>query len=273
MLKIGSHIKFKSPDYLVSASKESIKNKANSMMIYLGPPQSSKRVDMEKYKLKKYMLEFSHKIKPENIIVHAPYITNLANLEKKDFAIEFLLQEIKRMNYIGAKHLVIHPGAYTKFDKQDSINCLINSLKYIFSKTKFIEISLETMSGKGTEIGTTFKELKYIVDNVNSDRLNICLDTCHVWDSGVNIKDINFLIKELKKYDLLKLVKVIHLNDSKNDIGSSKDRHSNLGKGFIGLDILKKIVHHKEFKNAIKILETPWVEGKPIYNKEIEMIK
>ena len=272
MKKIGSHVNFKSPNYLLDAVKQSLKNKANAMMIYLGAPQSTKRVDVSKYKLEEYQKTYIKEIVPENIVVHAPYITNPANPEKKDFANQFLIKDIQRMNYIGAKHLVIHPGAHTKFTRKEAIKTLIDSLKYIFSKTKDVEISIETMSGKGTEIGTNFEEIKYIIDKVNNSRLNVCLDTCHVWDYGYDVKNFKKLISELKKHDLLKLIKVIHVNDSKNPLGASKDRHANIGKGHIGLDALKKIVNSKKFENAIMILETPLVDEKPIYDQEIEML-
>lgn len=273
MKKIGSHISFTAPNYLHSAAKKSIKNGANTMMIYLGAPQSSRRVDILEYRLEDYIRDFSDKIKPEDIVVHAPYITNPANPEKQNFAVDFLIKDIERMNYIGAKHLVLHPGAHTKFSREESIETLINSLKKIFNATDRVEISLETMSGKGTEIGTTFKELKYIVEKVKNERLKICLDTCHVWDAGIDIKNFSELIKSLKENGLLKLVKIIHVNDSKNIFGSKKDRHENIGKGFIGLEPLKKIVNSKEFDNVLMILETPWVNGIPIYDKEIKLLK
>lgn len=273
MKKIGSHISFKAPNYLEGSAFESIENGANTMMIYLGAPQSANRVDESKYKLEEYMEKYSDKIKPEDIVIHAPYITNPANPEKSRFAIDFLIRDIERMNYIGAKHLVLHPGSHTKFSREESISELIKSLKEIFSKTKDVEISLETMAGKGTEIGTTIKELKYIVDQVNNERLNICLDTCHAWDAGIDVTNFPEMIKELKKYELFDLIKVIHVNDSKNQFGAAKDRHENIGKGFIGLEPLKKIVNSKEFDGVLMILETPWVDGKPIYDKEIKMLK
>ena len=273
MKKIGSHISFKAPDYLVGSVIESINNGANTMMIYLGAPQSSRRIDESKYKLEEYIESYSDKISPKDIVIHAPYITNPANPEKQKFAVDFLIRDIERMNYIGAKHLVLHPGAHTKFTRKESIETLINSLITIFDKTINVEISLETMSGKGTEIGTTFSELKYIIEKVNNKRLNICLDTCHAWDAGIDVTDYDELIKQLKEHDLLKLIKVIHINDSKNKFGAAKDRHENIGKGFIGLKALKKIVNSKEFDNVLMILETPWVDGVPIYDKEIKMLK
>lgn len=273
MLKIGSHISFKQPEYLVGAANESIANNANAMMIYLGAPQSAARIPTSSYLIEEYNKNYSAIIKPEDIVIHAPYIVNPASSTKSKFAIDFLIAEINRMNSFGAKYIVVHPGAYTDSSQQEAINVLIGSLKEIISSTKDVVILLETMSGKGTEIGRDFSELKQIIDGVNSCRLAICLDTCHVWESGINIKDYSLLINELNKYSLLDLIKVIHVNDSKNEMGAHKDRHENIGRGFIGLDALKKIVHGKEFENTIKILETPYVDDKPIYKEEIEMLR
>ena len=272
-MKLGSHISFKKPNYLAGAAKESIENGANTIMIYLGAPQSSRRIPISEYNLKEYIENYSDVIPPEHIVVHAPYITNPANPEKKDFANEFLIKDIERMNYIGAKYLVLHPGAHTKFDRKLSIETLIESLKYIFEKTIDVNIAIETMSGKGTEIGTTFEEMSYIVKQVKNPRLKVCLDTCHVWDAGYDIVNLEQLLEDLKRNDILNLIDVIHVNDSKNILGSSKDRHENIGKGYIGLKALKRIVHAPEFKNALMILETPWVDGETPYKEEIKLLK
>ncbi|MBR3259546.1 MAG: deoxyribonuclease IV [Mycoplasmataceae bacterium] len=279
MLKIGSHIPFKSPNYLVDSVKETINNGANVMMIYLGAPQNSKRVSIEKYNLEQYQKKFNQIIKPEDIIVHAPYIINLANKEKENFAKQFLIEEIKRMNYIGAKYIVLHPGASLKQNVDEAIINLSNNIKDVLKETKDVEIIIETMSGKGTEIGTSLEQLAKIIDLINDQRIGICLDTCHMWDAGYDLKNDfennngEILFNKLNQLNLLKGIKVIHLNDSKNNIGSHKDRHENIGKGFIGLKALKKFANHPNFDNIPIILETPWVEDKMIYKEEIQMIK
>ncbi|MBR2999174.1 MAG: deoxyribonuclease IV, partial [Mycoplasmataceae bacterium] len=249
MLKIGSHIPFKSPNYLVDSVKETINNGANVMMIYLGAPQNSKRVSIEKYNLEQYQKKFNQIIKPEDIIVHAPYIINLANKEKENFAKQFLIEEIKRMNYIGAKYIVLHPGASLKQNVDEAIINLSNNIKDVLKETKDVEIIIETMSGKGTEIGTSLEQLAKIIDLINDQRIGICLDTCHMWDAGYDLKN-DFennngeeLFNKLNQLNLLNKIKVIHLNDSKNNIGSHKDRHENIGKGFIGLKALKKFAN------------------------------
>ena len=272
MIKIGSHTPFKAPNYLESSLAFAHKNKANAMMIYLGPPQNSKRVDVSKFNLETYNKNLN-KIPNEEIVVHAPYIVNPASPEKKAFAIEFLCQEIKRMNYIGSKYLVLHPGSYTKFDKQTGINTLVNSLKTICQKTENVEILLENMAGKGTQIGTDFEQLKFIIEKVNNKRIGICLDTCHAWDSGYDITKVNKFVSHLKELKVLKAIKVIHVNDSKNDLNSKKDRHANLKTGFIDVKFLKQLIHHEAFKNVINILETPWVNGKDVYKDEISLLR
>lgn len=272
MIKLGSHVSFKKPLYLVGASADSVANKANTMMIFLGAPQTSKRISVSNYRLEDYQKMYSNIIPPEDIVVHAPYIINNASLVKAEFANKFLIEEINRMNYIGAKYLVLHPGSYTTFSRQASIEQLIESLKFVISQTKDVVICIETMAGKGTEIGTTFEEIVYIVESINSPRVAICLDTCHVWDAGYNLHNYNEFIELLKSTRMINYLKVIHLNDSQNELGSHRDRHANIDQGKIGLETLQKIVHEPLFDNIPIILETPWVDGAPIYDKEIAML-
>ncbi|MBD5423171.1 MAG: deoxyribonuclease IV [Mycoplasma sp.] len=279
MLKIGSHISFKAPNYLVDSINESLENNANTVMIYLGPPQSSKRIDPSKYKVDEYKKELINKISPIDIIVHAPYIINLANLEKSEFAKKFLISEINRMNVIGAKYIVLHPGASLKQDINESLEHLAKNLKEILNETKDVEIVLETMAGKSSEIGASLEQLKYLIDKVNDDRIGICLDTCHMWDAGYDLKNDfesnngKMLFDKLDKLSLTKKVKVIHLNDSKNELNSHKDRHENIGKGHIGKKALINFANHKNFDNIPIILETPYTDGKNLYAEEIKMIR
>ncbi|MGY6172005.1 deoxyribonuclease IV [Candidatus Mycoplasma pogonae] len=272
MIKLGSHVSFKKPDYLYGAIADSVANGANCAMIYLGAPQTSRRASVEDYKLFEYIRDLKDKIAPEDIIVHAPYITNPASETKADFANEFLIKEIERMNYIGAKYLVLHPGSYTTLTTESALKQLSKSLKYILDNTENVVIALETMAGKGTEVGITYEQLITIIDEVNSERLGVCLDTCHVWDAGYNLHEYDQFIKQLKDSQILNHLKVIHLNDSKNGLGSKKDRHENIGKGFIGKEVLQKIVHDPTFDNIPIILETPWIDNKPIYKEEIAML-
>ena len=271
MIKLGSHVSFKAPDYLKGASDVSISYGSNAMMFYLGAPQNARRVDVDKYLIDEYKAS-TEKIEVENMVIHAPYIVNPASMEKFGFAIDFLTKEIERMNFIGIKYMVLHPGAATKFDVNDSIERLVKSLKEIIANTTDVTILLETMAGKGTELGATFEQMNEIISKVGSDRVGVCLDTCHVWEAGYDIKDYPGFIKELKKHNLLDLVKVIHINDSKNERGAHKDRHENIGKGFIGTEALKPFIQGKEFKDIIKVLETPWIDGEAPYKEEIELL-
>ncbi|RMA77532.1 endonuclease IV [Metamycoplasma subdolum] len=272
MVKIGSHVSFKKPDYLVGSCAESLNNKATCMMIFLGPPQSTFRANKEEYKLQEYLEKYSEKYRANDIIIHAPYIINLASPLKHEFGENFLISEIKRMNYIKAKYIVLHPGSSTNFSKEESIKQLINSLKRVISETEDAIICLETMAGKGNELCRSFEEIMLIINEVKSDRLKICLDTCHVWDAGYNIQDYDNFKKYLKENNFLDYIKVIHLNDSLNERGSKKDKHANIDKGYIGLETLKKFVFDEDFKDICKVLETPLTLNKNAHKEEIALL-
>ncbi|QGZ97858.1 deoxyribonuclease IV [Mycoplasma sp. NEAQ87857] len=273
MIKLGSFNSFKKDsNYLFGAAKEAIENGANTMMIYLGAPQTTLRTDVSNYRLLDYEMEYMHLIPKEDIVVHAPYVINPANPTKANYSCDFLIKEIQRMNYIGNKYLVLHPGAFTTYSAQEALDTLVDSLKYIISETEDVVICLETMAGKGTEICRNLEQIKYVLDWVKSDRVQICLDTCHLWDAGYNLKNYQEFKNTLIKYDLLKNVKVIHLNDSKNELNSHKDRHENIGRGFIGFETLQKFVFDPDFDNVPIILETPFIGNKSPYKEEIAML-
>ncbi|MGL4343344.1 MAG: deoxyribonuclease IV [Metamycoplasmataceae bacterium] len=272
-IKLGSHVSFSSPEYLKKSIEDSIAFGSNTCMIFLGAPQNSKRISIEKYNLDFYLQNYQNIIKKEDIVVHAPYIINLANKAKKEFNIDFMVQEIERMNYLGSRLLVIHPGSKKDDTLENALDQCAFAISEIIKRTKDVIICIETMSGKGNEICSTLEEISYIVKKVNHDRLGICLDTCHLWDAGYNIKDdFEIFINQLKKLNLLEKIKVVHLNDSKNEINSHKDRHENIDQGFIGLKALKNILFSKDLEGIPFILETPWVENKPIYKKEIKLL-
>ncbi|QCZ36708.1 deoxyribonuclease IV [Mycoplasma nasistruthionis] len=273
MIKLGSHISFKAPNYLTDSCQNALNNGANTLMIYLGAPQNTARVAVEKYNLDLYKEKYEALIPAHDIVVHAPYIINPSNPSKNRFAIDFLIDEIKRMEQAGFKYLVLHPGASVEYDVEEALDTLIDSLNEVIENTNDVVICLESMSGKGTEVGRDLEQLAHVIKWVNHDRLKICLDTCHLWDAGYDLQDYEGFKKELVKWDLLKEVAVIHLNDSKNDVRSHKDRHANIGKGYIGLETLKKFVFDKDFDNIPIILETPIPEDNPnIYADEIKML-
>ncbi|WP_406613701.1 deoxyribonuclease IV [Mycoplasma corogypsi] len=272
MIKLGSHVPFKKPGYLAEAAEVSVQNGANTMMIYLGAPQNTARIDVNQYQLEEYEQKWMHLIPKEDIVVHAPYIINLANPDKQAFGVDFLIAEINRMNYIGCKYLVLHPGAYTTHTEQEALDTLVDSLKKVIEETENIVICIETMAGKGTEIGVDFEQITYLLKWIDSDRIAVCLDTCHLWDAGFDLQEYEQFKQKLRDFDLLKHVKVIHLNDSKNDVASHKDRHANIGAGFIGTETLKKFVHDKDFDNIPIILETPYIDDQPPYKEEIALL-
>ena len=224
------------------------------MMIYLGPPQSTYREDISNFKLEEFKKEYSSKMPLENIVVHAPYIINLANPEKEGFSKNFLIKEITNTHKLGFKYIVLHPGFHTKYSPKDALDTLIKNLKDVLKKTNDVIICIETMAGKGSE------------------RIGLCLDTCHIWDAGYNIKDYETFKKILKENNLLNKIKVIHLNDSLNDLNAKKDRHANINKGKIGLETLQKFVFDKDFDNIPIILETPLMNDYSDYSIEIKML-
>ena len=218
-----------------------------------------------------------------NIVVHAPYIINIANTTKPEvyeLGVNFLQNEIERTQAIGAKDIVLHPGAHVGAGADKGINQIIKGLNEVLTHDHDVRIALETMAGKGTEIGRSFEELARIIDGVtHNDRLSICFDTCHTHDAGYNIKnDFDGVLNEFDKIIGIDRIKVVHVNDSKNEQGAHKDRHENIGFGYIGFDALNNVVHHEAFKDIPKILETPYVgedkkNKKPPYRFEIEMLK
>jgi deoxyribonuclease-4 len=257
-------------------------------MIYTGAPQNTKRKPIETMNIKNAH-EKMHQanINPQDIVIHAPYIMNLANpnSEKRAFAVDFLSEEIRRSHALGAKDIVLHPGAHVKTGSDAALKRIIEGLNRVFDNTKEtdVRIALETMSGKGTEIARSFEEISAIIDGVDNDeRLSVCFDTCHVHDAGYDIvNDLEGVLKHFDETVGLDRIKVLHINDSKNPLGANKDRHANIGMGYIGFDTLNKVVHHDVFKGISKILETPYITKDdtskkrlyPPYKEEIEMFR
>lgn len=272
---IGSHVGFKE-EQILSSVKEAIKYNANTFMFYTGAPQNTLRKPINKDYLKQAKeLMIKNNIDINNVICHAPYIINLANneiSEKYEFSKNFLRQELNRCQELGIKYLVLHPGSSVKINPDIALNNIVNALNNILDTNDTCMILLETMAGKGTELGKNIDELKYIIDNVNYP-LGVCLDTCHLNDSGINLNKFNEYLDLLNKEIGLDKIKCIHINDSKNEINTHKDRHENIGFGTIGFETLLNIINNPLLKDIPKILETPYVEEKPPYKYEIEMIK
>lgn len=273
---IGSHVSFTKDKQLLGSVIESLGYKSTTFMIYTGAPQNTKRakIDDELTKLAHNLME-KENINIDNVIVHAPYIINLANPKNIDFSISFLKEEIRRTELLGISKLVLHPGSHVGIGISEGIKNVIDSLNKVITETQKVIICLETMSGKGTEIGSTFEELNTIINGINyKDKVAVCFDTCHTNDAGYDLSDFENVLNNFDQVIGLDKLLVMHINDSKNSIASHKDRHDNIGLGKIGYDNLAHIVFNKRIKDVPKILETPYVDNKyPPYKFEIEMLR
>lgn len=279
MLKIGSHVGLKAPDYFLGSIREALSYEANACMVYTGAPQNSKRKPISLFKVeeaRKLMAE--NGMEPDSVIVHAPYIINLGNTvkpETAEFGVEFLQEELKRVAELGSSILVLHPGAHLKAGIEAGTASIVNGLNTVLSNDDSdVIIALETMAGKGTEIGSSFEELRAIIDACSCpERLGICLDTCHIHDAGYDLGNFDQILEEFDEILGLNRLKVLHINDSKNIQGARKDRHENIGAGEIGFEKLAYVVHHPQLENIVKILETPYIEEKAPYKEEIEQLR
>lgn len=282
MVKLGSHVSMSGKKMLLGASEEAASYGANTFMIYTGAPQNTRRKPIEELNIEaglKHMEENGI----SDIVVHAPYIINIANTVKLDtfkLGVEFLIKEIERTEAIGAEQIVLHPGSHVGAGVDAGIKQIIKGLNEVIRKDQNVQIALETMAGKGSEIGRTFDELAKIIDGVTyNEKLSVCLDTCHIHDAGYNVKEgFDETLTEFDKIIGLERIKVVHVNDSKNEQGARKDRHENIGFGHIGFEALHYVIYHEAFKDLPKILETPYVgetknKRKAPYKHEIAMIK
>ena len=260
-LIIGSHVSFNNKDQLLGSVKEAVSYGSNTFMFYTGAPQNTRRGEINDFvTLEAYKLMKENNIELDKVIVHAPYIVNLANPDNMEFSIDFLTNEVERCNLLGMKYLVLHPGSSVNVSREEGIANIIKGLNAILTNNNNICICLETMAGKGNELGRNFLELKEIIDGVNfKDSIGVCMDTCHLFDSGIDITDFDKVLDDFDKQIGLNYLKCIHINDSKNIFSSHKDRHENIGYGNIGFDILIKIIYNERIKNIPKILETPYV--------------
>lgn len=279
-LKIGSHVSMSGDDMYLGSVKEALSYGANAFMVYTGAPQNTIRKKLSDLKIDEAILFMKENhLSFDDVIVHAPYIINLGNPdpEKRAFAVSFLTEEVKRTAAMQVGQIVLHPGSAVGKDRDEAIKWIAEGVKEVISNTKDlnVKIALETMAGKGNEVGKTFEELKAIMDLVNEpNRVSVCFDTCHTHDAGYDIKE-NFqgVIDHFDQVIGKKYISVFHINDSKNPQGASKDRHENFGFGYLGFDALIKVVYHEDFKDIPKILETPYVDGNPPYKAEIDMIR
>ena len=282
-IKLGCHVGMAGKEMFLASAKEAASYGANVFMLYTGAPQNTRRKDISELNIEAGW-EYARQHGIEEIVVHAPYIINLANTVKPEtyeLAVEFLEKEIIRTAAIRSRIMVLHPGSHVNAGVEAGIAQVIKGLNTVLNQNDDdVYIALETMAGKGSEVGRTFEELKAIYDGVDKkDRLRVCFDTCHVNDAGYDIVNhYDEVFEEFDKVIGLDQIAVFHINDSMNPLGAHKDRHANIDKGSIGYETLHRLVHDERFIDVPKILETPWLaeEGsdkktKPPYKEEIEL--
>ncbi|MGF3103736.1 deoxyribonuclease IV [Rossellomorea sp. DUT-2] len=282
MVKIGSHVSMSGKKMLLASSEEAVSYGANTFMIYTGAPQNTRRKKIEDLNIEAGIAHMKEN-GIEDIVVHAPYIINIGNTTNPatfELGVNFLRSEIERTEALGAGQIVLHPGAHVGAGADKGIEKIIEGLNEVLTKDHKVQIALETMAGKGSECGRSFEELAQIINGVElNDRLSVCFDTCHTHDAGYDIvEDFDGVLEEFDKIVGIDRLKVLHINDSKNARGASKDRHENIGFGHIGFKALNYIVHHPQLQEVPKILETPYVgedkkNRKPPYKFEIDMLQ
>ncbi|OWA34452.1 deoxyribonuclease IV [Saccharibacillus sp. O16] len=282
MLKIGSHVSF-SDKGLVSAANEAQSYGSTSFMIYTGAPQNTRRKPMETMNIEEGRKLMEQNGVPE-IVVHAPYIINLGSYKNHTYelGVSFLQEEIRRTHAIGTKQIVLHPGAFTDKDVEYGIERIAAGLTEVLSGVAEtdVNIALETMAGKGTEVGRSFEEIARIIEKVpDNGRLSICMDTCHIHDAGYEVaSDFDSVLKKFDDVIGLDRLAVMHINDSKNPVGAGKDRHTPIGSGWIGFEAINRVVNHASLSNLPFILETPWIgkdvkTQRPMYEIEIALLR
>lgn len=277
-MKLGCHVSMSAPDYVLGSVKEALQYGANAFMLYTGAPQNTRRKDMSELKIDEALqLMKENGIEKSSMIVHAPYIINLANCVREEtfeLGVEFLQKEIERVKQLHATVLVLHPGSHVKAGEEEGLKKIVEGLDLAMEHVGNVQIAIETMAGKGSEIGYDFKQIRYLMDHAKyGDKLRVCMDTCHIHDAGYDLSDFDKILDDFDSIIGLDRLVCMHINDSKNVQGAKKDRHANIGFGEIGFDKLNAIVHNERVKDVVKILETPYVEGNPPYKYEIAMLK
>lgn len=278
MLYIGSHVGFKKDSQLLGSVREALSYGANTFMFYTGAPQNTSRYPiMDGLTLEAMALMKEHDFDYSKVVVHAPYIINLANdkdPEKFKFSVRFLQEELERCELLGIKSIVLHPGSHVGLGVDAAISNIAKGLNMILG-THDVTILLETMAGKGTEVGSSLEEIKRIIDLVDDkEHIGVCLDTCHLNDAGYDMSEFDSFLNRFDSLIGLDKIGCVHVNDSKNVLGAHKDRHENIGFGTIGFNNLISIIYNNRLENIPKILETPYVDREfAPYKYEIEMIR
>lgn len=272
MFYIGSHLSC-SQGYAAMGDL-AYKLGANTFAFFTRSPRGGKAKEISEQDIQKF-LKISEQYHFGKIVAHAPYVMNpcAVKSELRAFAQDTMLDDLKRMEYIPGNYYNFHPGSHVGQGTEAGIAWTSSMLNTVLSPEQSTTVLIETMSGKGSEIGCTFEEIREILDQVKlSDKVGVCLDTCHIWDGGYDI--VNDLDSVIQKFDSiigLKRLKAIHINDSMNPLGSHKDRHQKIGEGYIGIEAMKRIVNHSAFQGLPFILETP--NDDEGWTKEIAMIR
>ena len=283
-IKLGSHVGMSGKDMFLNSVREAVSYGANTFMVYTGAPQNTRRKEISELNIPAAW-DLMRENGIEEFVVHAPYIINLANTVKPEtyeLAVNFLRTELERTVAMGSHVLVLHPGSHVNAGVEAGTAQIIKGLNEVLTPDLDCVIALETMAGKGSEIGRSFEELARIYDGVScNDKLRVCFDTCHTNDAGYDIAgDFDGVIDTFDHVLGKDQIAVFHINDSKNPRGAAKDRHENLGKGEIGLEALKYVVWHPDFLDVPKILETPWYKNpenpkdiRAPYKEEIALLR
>ena len=272
MLNIGCHLS--AADGYVAMAKQAIEIGANTFQFFTRNPRGFKAKDIDEKDVKEF-LEIIKENRFVKILAHAPYTLNPCSADKRvrDLAKEIFIDDLKRMEYTPNNMYNFHPGSHVGQGIDAGIKIISETLNEVLTKEQTTTVLLETMSGKGSEVGSKFEELKQIIDSVElKDKVGVCLDTCHIYDGGYDIvNDLDAVIKQFDDIIGLEKLKAIHLNDTKNPFASHKDRHEKIGEGHLGLDAIGKVINHPKLKNLPFYLETPnEIDG---YAKEIKMLK
>jgi deoxyribonuclease-4 len=272
MLKVGCHLSV-SNGY-EAMGKDAIRAGANTFQFFTRNPRGSKAKSIDEEDVNRFL-----KLSKENgfykIVGHAPYTLNICSADERtrEFALEVMEDDLRRMEYLPNNFYNFHPGSHLKQGTETGIRYIIDALNMLLKENQTTTVLLETMAGKGTEVGSTFEELKQIIDGVElKEKMGVCLDTCHVYDSKYDIvNDLDGVLDEFDKIIGIEKLYAVHLNDSKNPFGSHKDRHETIGKGHIGLGAIAEIINHPKLYDLPFILETPNdIEG---HSEEIKILK
>lgn len=272
MLTIGTHMSIAGG--IAKTAKNVVAMEANTMQIFSRNPRGSNYKNYSQEEIDTFQnIRQSHQFGA--LLAHAPYTMNLASANEKtyEFACMVIREDIVRMDALGIENMVFHPGSHTGIGAEAGISNIIRGLDQALTKEQNITVLLETMSGKGTEIGVTFEELKAIRDGVRRpEKLGVCLDTCHIFAAGYDIvHDLDGVLEEFDRVLGLELLRAIHLNDSMMPFGSHKDRHAPIGEGEIGLEPLLRVLMHPALRGLPVYLETPFDDAG--HKKEIAMIR